>query len=346
MSSRLVSRKKRKVIKFDDRFFNTSIEIIQKLSDDSHVGHGVNDIIKQTSSDRSYIINLIRALIKAGLLIKINNGVGVVNPVKLTEFGSELKKLKSQIDNYVLSASKLAKSYKENIEIYWNETYIADQHGNLIEPPGISTRRMKTHGWKEEEINDFMKKWDPGLEFIEKFCFRDAFSVLIYRYTSMANKFNPTDIALKLLTKIILNGLEQYVGAVYRNKFENFKTIQVDHVNSELFDRLGKRPFDNLRFLYTDGHDISSFRLIHDEIRNFASSLLDLIYPPEQFVALQKSHLEYEKKDIFGRDSSLRNQSKILKDYDELISLIGSYQNKWNLRDELFEEFNELERTH
>lgn len=84
--------------------------------------------------------------------------------------------------------------------------------------------------------------------------------------------------------------------------------------------------------------------MIHNEVRSFAFSLLDLLYPPEEIFINQWYTIKNDKESASEKISKSADQQTAMKDYDELIGIFQSFQEKWNLRTELFPNLNEVLR--
>jgi predicted transcriptional regulator len=268
VSNRLVDKKKRKLIKMDDRFFDHCILIMKNLSDVGEVGIGVNDIIAQTSSDRSYVIDLIKVLAKCGLVSKENADPGKVKPVKLTELGLELKEMAENIHEYTVALKELRHKRDKHV-------------------PKLDTNT--------QERKKVLENSQKGKEFVESICTRNMVLALMQRYFSIHYKYQINKVADTILIKIISN--------VFTDSLSNEANIGKNSFLQlvELFQIFNPFLFPIIRDvldLYTRGFYTSSIETLNERIRNVILAILKIAKINEKAAYDAMSLAEYIDVDM------------------------------------------------
>ncbi len=94
----------------ENRLVTTCKDILRLLL---HAGTNVNQIVRQTSSDRTYVLNVIKILQQEGLISESGDPEHSQKKIKnLTAFGREIAELVKSIDQYSKSWNKLEQSMK------------------------------------------------------------------------------------------------------------------------------------------------------------------------------------------------------------------------------------------
>jgi len=293
MNNRLVKKKKRKIIKLDDRFFNTSILIIDKLSNVGDGGLGVNDIIKQTSSDRTYIINLIRVLVKAGLVIKINSGAGVVNPVKLTALGNEIGELMSEL--------VLVRGSFKKYEDVWQQWFFSKERSKADIKLSISL--------------------DSAYAFVKSICEKDILLALIHRYSLIHYKYELDRIAEAILINIVTTELKYQLlekGKQVQENDPNAKVINEIH-QSFLLGSIMEPIINDIQNVYTKDFYISSWETGKQQLKDFLSSLLTVAKISNDLAGKAITFAEYgDSNELETVENKTHDQ-----DYSEHLEYVG-----------------------
>jgi DNA-binding MarR family transcriptional regulator len=147
-------------------------------------GLGVNRIIKQTSSDRSYIIKIINILKKAGLVTKPNSRQGRTKEVNLTEVGNRITKLIGNVQTYTQSLQKLDKAVQQQFQ---SPNTAKNEHEQ-------KTVRLilKNKGWKENEIDQFLDdeyKPPSGISNLLNLSPTIVINIVLYQYLGLLQLF-------------------------------------------------------------------------------------------------------------------------------------------------------------
>ena len=159
----------------NNRLLETSKKILRLLFDKKlHV----NEIIRQTSPDRSYIISTIKTLEREGLIVRnkrMKKGKEIVK--QLTEVGHELVDMSRGLEQWKKSYFELRKAYVEKLMI--------DDALDKQAIKGI----LKTRGFSNEEIKLY-DDTERGVSLMLYNCEKDIMDTVICRYgKSMPPKY-------------------------------------------------------------------------------------------------------------------------------------------------------------
>ena len=232
----------------NNRLLKTSKKILCLLFDKNlHV----NEIIRQTSPDRSYIISTIKTLEREGLIARnkrTKKGKEIVK--QLTEVGHELVDMSRSLEQWKRSYFELHKAYVEKLMI--------DDGSNKHNIKSI----LKNRGLSDEEINlyDDTKK---SVELMLYTCKKDVMDTVVCRYAFILSKFSLSDTAKNILYDIIRDAavfqLSQDEGDInIKNPFENSEAERLLDDMAE--DMACPVPV-----------------IMHDEIKNVTISRLSLL---------------------------------------------------------------------
>ena len=96
----------------NNRMVYTSISILRLLS---HESMSTNDLIERTSSDKSFVVNTIKALNKAKIIKRTRSHEHRQKKInELEDLGSELVKIVYCIEQYSSAYKKFINTYREN----------------------------------------------------------------------------------------------------------------------------------------------------------------------------------------------------------------------------------------
>lgn len=202
------------------RLVDTSMTILRLLL---HNSINVNSIIKQTSSDRSYVSKVIKTLQKEDIIEETKSPTHKQKKIKqLTRVGRELAETIDSVDQYNEWYNKLRKKRKE----IFDRPYFRHSEDVL-------RRILRNKGWTEEQINSF-NNCASGvslLEYVSAGYIKDA---LVFKYASILQDHNLHNTGKAILNKIIMDIIS------------NQLTVLLD-------DLEGEDPSPILRNVYKDG---------------------------------------------------------------------------------------------
>jgi DNA-binding HxlR family transcriptional regulator len=196
----------------NNRLLKTSKKILCLLFDKNlHV----NEIIRQTSPDRSYIISTIKTLEREGLIARnkrTKKGKEIVK--QLTEVGHELVDVSRSLEQW-------KRSYFELRKAYWEKLIVNVDSGD----DRVIKSILKNRGLSDEEINLY-DDTKTGVSLMLYSCKKDVMDTVVCRYAFILSKFSLSDTAKNILYDIIRDAavfqLSQDEGDInIKNPFEN-----------------------------------------------------------------------------------------------------------------------------
>jgi DNA-binding transcriptional regulator GbsR (MarR family) len=197
-----------------DRLVQICIRILGLISDKNL---SVNEIIRQTSSDRSHVIEAIKKLEGAALVVENKAREHKQKRIKrLSELGREFKHFMADIEKYNEAFIRFEKSREENFD--------------TLEKSEIQTNSgiLRNRGWTEEEVRLREKTWD-GIYMMRGIFEKNIFNALVSRYSVLAAEIGDNEVAKDILAKIVTDEvahqlliIQRYyqksvVGALVRN---------------------------------------------------------------------------------------------------------------------------------
>jgi DNA-binding HxlR family transcriptional regulator len=250
----------------NDRLLETSKKILSLLFDKNlHV----NEIIRQTSPDRSYIISTIKMLEREGLIVRnkrTEKGKEIVK--QLTELGRELVDISRSVEQWEKSCFQLRKAYEEKLLID-----VDSDDGKVIK------RLLKNRGLTDEEINrrDYI---EDGLSQLLSNCETDMIDTVICRcfFTIFKFSFGRYVVAIDIMNDIIKHAavfrFNVMMEEVKQERQEAIKSII--HAASNMTTGL----------MWKIQHDLlcPGYQIIHNEIKDVMISRLNLLKPPEDII--------------------------------------------------------------
>ena len=201
------------------RLVMTSIKILSSLYKKNMF---VNEIIDQTSSDRSFVIKTLRTLEKGRFITSINNKSHKQKKVKqLSQLGQELTNLVNSIQNFNEEYDRLRqlideyKNLDEEIEKF-KETERKDKPSRFIKRNPlkiipkeykISERllkeKLRSKGWTTEEIS-YYYECQEGLYYTDIFLHEGTIKILLHKFLSILGNFYLNTVAREILNQIII----------------------------------------------------------------------------------------------------------------------------------------------
>lgn len=247
----------------NNRLVNTSIQILRLLPDS---GLHTNAIIKQTSPDRTHIIEAIRFL-EEGQLVdtkdKKNWRFGQKKILVLTTLGFEIKTFMDDLDGYNNAYSRfrqiqeefesLAEPYPSYIKNrddditikYYSQEYKAksetEANDIINKRENVIRNTLKAKGWTDTEVES-REMVSDGLISVKRFCEKNIFSALVHRYTFIFYRFDldKNEIVRNILTEAIVNEFRrQFIEPVFGvSKKLRKDGDDKDRIYSDMFDQI------------------------------------------------------------------------------------------------------------
>ncbi|MFY9964450.1 MAG: hypothetical protein WAK50_01820 [Nitrososphaeraceae archaeon] len=247
-----------------NRLVDTSIQILRLLPDS---GLHTNAIIKQTSRDRTHVINAIRFLENSqlvGIKDEKNWRFGQKKIIIPSNLGFEIKMLMDDLDRYHDTYSRFRQIQEEFEDVadpyqfqkkflnedslsvvYHSQEYkVKDEieANDLIKKrEDVIRNKLKSKGWTDEEV-ELRDSVSDGLNSVKRFCDNNIFSALVHRYTFIFYRFdlNKNEIVRNILTEVIVNEFRrQFIEPVSRMS-KNFQEdgIDKDRIYSDMFNQI------------------------------------------------------------------------------------------------------------
>jgi DNA-binding MarR family transcriptional regulator len=258
------------------RLVSTCVKILCSLSP---VGMNVNNIIKQTSSDRTHVVQAINTLRKGKLVMKerskIHSQMIIVKP---TVIGNEVISVVNKITQYNESYSKFVLIMNEKFERYMNDYFAVS---NIIAPADrrILVDKLAYDGWKTEEIKCF-ERWIQATFEIESILRRQIFHALIYRFLTLSYKFSINLITREIVTHLLLEELRNQVsvmiGGIGPKLSDVISAKKKEAILSGLFSDFHESVLSDVSGLYGGYFKLRDCSFMNKEIFNLIFSLLDL----------------------------------------------------------------------
>ncbi|MFI5405334.1 MAG: hypothetical protein ACHQ1D_02345 [Nitrososphaerales archaeon] len=313
------------------RLVSTCVKILCSLSP---TGMNVNTIIKQTSSDRTYVTKAIKTLEKAGLVTKKRTNKHLqMRLVTPTVLAKNLRAIIDQIDHYNKSYLIFINATRDKLEKYWDD-YISLT--NIEVPPDakrILKSKLLSDGWKEDETQYFVQWFEAKFE-IERIIKRHIFHAVIYRYLTMSLKFAVNSLAKDIITHLLLSELQNQISLIVGD-FENL--LSADRIGPEKRDSIIRSIFyefhdevlSDFLGLYSGYHELAQCKFLNNEFSNLVYSILDLYNVgkkdlEEEIVVTSSNDIN----DWFQIHDSIRiprkSSSENMKDRDLYLSILKS----------------------
>ena len=237
----------------------------------------VNEIIEQTSSDRSFVIKTLRTLEKGRFIESIYSKTHKQKKVKqLSQLGQELANLIICIQNFNEEYDRLAqlideyKKLEEEIQKF-KEIERKDKPSRIIKRNPIEIipkkhkdlevifkRKLKNKGWIDEEIS-YYNECQEGLYYTDIFLHEGTIKILLHKFLSILDNFDLNDVAREIINRIIiqifqtqLSDIVTNIHARYTNYLTKYKKDKIDY--SRYYPNFKYEPLDyidKLRFAFS-----------------------------------------------------------------------------------------------
>jgi len=189
----------------DNRLVDYSMRILSMLS---RGATNVNQIIKQTSSDRTYVIEVIKNLQREKIIEESNYTTNrkhkQAKPKRLTYLGQELADLIKKVSEYNKSYSDLKRLRVETFNFRKNNS------------PKLLEGKLRSEGWSTQDIQ-FYNSYAEGIRLLEFECSLPLNDLLLFRSAGILHQFQTNNIVKKILNKIITDAISRHVDSVVYN---------------------------------------------------------------------------------------------------------------------------------
>jgi DNA-binding HxlR family transcriptional regulator len=298
----------------DNRLVDTSKWILSLLLRKSN---SVNQIIQQTSSDRSYVLETIKILQRDGLIIEAKDPNHTQKKIKhLTSLGQEAAELINAIDNYN--------------EVYHKLNSVKEEYVNQIRDV---TKSKGKEGTDLIHINRYVL----GISILEyeiAECIKD---LVIIRYASILNKFGYHNM---IKTKTVKTILKQIITEVINRQMQiildNFGIYGDVAMIGNAFDGYISR-------MVSLPTKIEKYGILDNEfVKKDAKKLLLSLAP-----LLRMSNVKVDDQ-IKDRIAKIKMDKKLLQIYDQIYDrdMIAKMGELTISNEELEREKARLEREH
>ena len=314
-----------------NRLVETCIKILRLISDKSlHI----NNIVSQTSSDKSHVIKAIKTIEKAELVKRISSKTHKqMEFLELGQMGNELANLMKNIDEFRESYRSLTESINKNFKFKEYSVMMTEliRMSEKEEKTGVYEKlsrdsimrqqkrfinKLKSRGWTDTEILSH-NQWYEEADMFQYFSARAFIAGLFTKYISLSLKKGSNEVSRAMLTKIIMDTLNQHLTDTY-NSFLVSDGEKADGVNKHIWGHisnvfsLNSRIQEYLERYSEDGTARPNYRTMPPTY-NFVSKINNRfigndVHNVMKSVASMYEHDEWEASDNNKRDSKLENQ--------------------------------------
>ncbi len=245
----------------------------------------VSEIIKQTSSDRSHVLDIIENLSKAGLIQQIKDPKHKQKKInKLTALGVEYSRLIIDMERFHKCYSNFDRCIKENLAGEEFQGFSPDDSDDYWGYFGVSTNKLKSRGWSKEEIRNY-PDWCTGADSALTWTHTNIILALIYQYLLINRRVDMTNLAKTLLNEIIIDeirALFPIVEAYMLDYFPGDDTNKVSNSNLakklEIYNTMANLS-SYISKIYTHPSRMLDNRFIGNDLKKLLISLVKLSNP-------------------------------------------------------------------
>jgi DNA-binding HxlR family transcriptional regulator len=295
----------------NNRLVMTTIKILSSLYKKNMF---VNEIIDQTSSDRSFVIKTLRTLEKGKFITSINSKSHKQKKVKqLSQLGQELANLVYSIHNFNEKYDRLAqlideyKKLDEEIEKFKkNErkdksSRFINRNPLEIKPKEykISERllkeKLRIKDWTTEEIS-YYYECQEGLYYTDIFLHEGTIKILLHKFISILDNFDLNVVAREILNQIIIQIFQAKLSNIVTNIHAKYTTslkkkYKNNKINySQYYPNFNYEPLD-----YIDKLRFPFSLSVMETVENMMICYLNLLKPSKEIIELK---LKAIKNDI------------------------------------------------
>lgn len=233
-----------------NRLVMTSIKILSSLYKKDMF---VNEIIDQTSSDRSFVIKTLRTLEKGRFITSINSKSHKQKKVKqLSQLGQELANLVNSIQIFNKEYDRL----RQLIDEYKNldeeikkllETELKDKSSPFIKRNPLEIKpkaykisemllkeKLRSKGWPTEEIS-YYYECQEGLYYTDIFLHEGTIKILLHKFISILDNFDLNAIAREILNQIIIQIFQAKLSDIVTNIHVRYTTsLKMKYKNNKI----------------------------------------------------------------------------------------------------------------
>jgi DNA-binding transcriptional regulator GbsR (MarR family) len=213
-----------------DRLVKTCIHILRLISDKNL---NINKIIKQTSSDRTHVIEAIKTLERAKLVKRRKSeSHKEMEFLVLAQMGSDLVNFMNSIDGFRKSFQSLTKTIDEYFNLDEHYVIMREVHRMLPEEEktGITQKpseelrasekslrnKLRARNWTDDEIGSHYYSAGEA----DKFHLGSARAFimgLFNKYLSLSLRYGSSEISRAILIRKIIDSLNQHLADVYKH---------------------------------------------------------------------------------------------------------------------------------
>jgi DNA-binding MarR family transcriptional regulator len=251
-----------------DRLVETCVAILRLISDKSM---SINKIILQTSSDRSHVIDAIKTLEKAKLVKRRPSKTRKqMEFLELKQMGEELANFIKSIEWFRRSFHSLAESIdknfdskefgvmkKESLRMAGEErnTMITKRSKDYLMSEKRLKNKQKAKDWTDTEIYSH-NLWFEEADDFQMYSAKAFIAGLFSKYISLSLKHGSNEVSRAILTKIVMDALNQHLTYTYKLFRRGSDKLFSDSEDKNYSDEL------------TNGHITYIFSL-NSEIRSY-----------------------------------------------------------------------------
>jgi DNA-binding MarR family transcriptional regulator len=267
------------------RLISTSEHILCLLL---NAGTYVNHIVKQTSSDRTYVLWVISYLQGEGLISESRDPTHLQKKIKnLTPLGREIAELIKSIAQYSKSYEELhrrGESYYYSIK--YESSKSSERYNKQINPATLQSRKSKS------KTAEMYKRYVKGIAILEYETADYIKNLVIFRCSSLLRRFNIKPVTQLVLNHIIMSTTELQIYAMLDN-------IEQIHDPSKLIDefiehakRIAELPKQMVGYGLLDNKSTSK------EAKGVLLSVLPILKSQKQSIQENRRHQKQLWEDL------------------------------------------------
>jgi DNA-binding HxlR family transcriptional regulator len=267
--------------KVENRLVIYSMKILRVLLKGST---HVNDIVKQTSSDKTYVLKVIKILQHERLIIETKDDRHSQKKIKqLTDLGQELTKLMENVDDYKNSYSKLMERRKK----YFTSSEIKKAYSVVEDDIRAHGKTWKKIAWTSNKA-DLYLYGVRGASLLEYEATIHISNILIFRFASLQKRFDLLKLTKAIINKIITDTMTYQLKLVLSEILDDGSQMMTGElarhtdIITSLPARLAEYP------LFTN-------KAISEESKNMLAQIFSLLRPSENDIEV---HINKVKKYI------------------------------------------------
>lgn len=276
----------------NDRMVAMAISILRSLSREKL---GTNQLIEQTSSDKSFVENTIKALNRSKIIKRTRSHEHRQKKInELDHSGQEIIKVLHCIEQYNKSYIEFYKVFKEKLPLVKNNK--------------IQSQFSLSSLNRNEVIDHDTGRLDEYFEQITQvigLCIRNICNILIYIYSELSGSTMTDKISHAILNRIILDSLSEQISACREGG--DTVGLRTNFIIPVIESLIG----DNI------GLELFADPLIGNETKNLISSLLNLFVIPSGEENLSDYSNKYYPKYI--ENLGYKPRKDLLKKYDLIL---------------------------